>query len=66
MKTIEKIAKALGVTAKIMTWLAWAAFVYGLGTLETPTTASCMCLVFSSLWLITSALLKEELAGDDA
>ena len=59
MKTLEKIMKA-------MTWLAWAAFVYGIATLEKPTAASCVCLVIAAAWLTTSALLKEELAGDDA
>lgn len=59
MKTFEKILK-------IMTWLAWAAFVYGIATLEKPTAASCISLVFSAAWLISSILLKEELAGDDA
>lgn len=58
MKTIEKILK-------VMTWLAWAAFVYGIATLEKPTAASCTCLVFSAAWLISSILLKEELAGGD-
>lgn len=59
MKTLEKIMK-------VMTWLAWAAFVYGIATLEKPTAASCVCLVISAAWLTTSALLKEEWAGDKA
>lgn len=59
MKTLEKITK-------IMTWLAWLSFVYGLARLETPTGLSCTCLVFSAVWLITSALLKEELAGGES
>lgn len=59
MKTLEKIMK-------VMTWLAWAAFVYGIATLEKPTAASCVCLVIAAAWLTTSALLKEEWAGDKA
>lgn len=59
MKTLEKITKAL-------TWAAWAAFVYGIATLEKPTAASVLCLVLAATWLATSALVKEELAGDDA
>lgn len=58
MKTIEKIMKAL-------TWASWAAFVYGIATLERPTGASVICLVMAATWLTTSALLKEELAGGD-
>lgn len=57
MKTLEKITKAL-------TWASWAAFVYGIATLEKPTGASVLCLVLAATWLVTSAMLKEELAGD--
>lgn len=59
MKTLEKIMKGL-------TWASWAAFVYGIATLEKPTGASVLCLVLAATWLTTSALMKEELAGDDA
>lgn len=59
MKTFEKIMK-------VMTWLAWGAFVYGIARLEKPTGTSCVCLVIAAAWLTTSALLKEELAGDKA
>lgn len=58
MKTLEK-------AMRVMTWAAWLAFVYGIATLEKPTAAGCVCLVLSAAWLTTSALLKEELAGDD-
>lgn len=58
MKTLEKIMKAL-------TWAAWAAFVYGIATLEKPTGASVLCLVLAATWLTTSALLKEELTGGE-
>lgn len=58
MKTIEKIMK-------VMTWAAWLAFVYGIVTLETPTPASCFCLVMAGAWIITTAFLKEDLAGGD-
>lgn len=59
MKTLEKMMK-------ILTWASWAVFVYCLLTIENPTGASCVGLVFSATWLITSALLKEELEGDKA
>lgn len=59
MKTFEKFLK-------VTTWLAWAAFVYGLVTLEKPSGASILCLIFSATWLTTGTLLKDELAGDDA
>jgi len=55
MKTLEKIMK-------VMTWAAWLAFVYGIARLETPTDTSCVCLVLSAAWLITSCFLKEEFA----
>lgn len=58
MKSLEK-------ALKVMTWAAWVAFAFGLATLETPNAFSCVCLVFSTAWLITSALLREELAGDE-
>lgn len=58
MKTFEKIMKG-------MTWAAWAAFVYGIATMETPSATSCLCLVFSAVWLITGTLVQEA-AGDDA
>lgn len=56
MKTFEKIMK-------VMTWLSWAAFVYGIARLEKPTAASVICLVVAATWLITTAMLKEEFAG---
>lgn len=59
MKAFEKFLK-------ITTWLAWAAFVYGLVTLEKPSAASILCLIFSATWLTTGIFMKEELAGDDA
>lgn len=58
---MKKFEKAM----KVMTWAAWVAFVFGLATLETPNAFSCVCLVFSAVWLITSALLQEEIAGDE-
>lgn len=58
MKTFEKILK-------ITTWLAWAAFVYGLVTLEKPSAASILCLIFAAVWLTTGTLLKEELAKEE-
>lgn len=57
MKTFEKIMK-------ITTWMAWAAFVYGLVTLEKPSGASILCLIFSATWLTTGIFMKEELAKD--
>lgn len=59
MKALEKIMK-------IMTWSSWLVFAYCLLTIENPTGESCIGLVFAATWQITSALLKEELAGDDA
>lgn len=59
MKTLEKIMK-------IMTWSSWAVFLYCLLTIDNPTGESCIGLVFSATWLLTSALIKEELAGDEA
>lgn len=59
MKTVEKIMK-------IMTWASWLVFGYCLLTIENPTGESCIGLVFSAIWLITSALMKEELARGDS
>ena len=58
MKTVEKIMK-------IMTWASWLVFGYCLLTIENPTGESCIGLVFSAIWLITSALMKEELAKEE-
>ena len=58
---MKKLEKAM----KVMTWLAWGAFVYGIATLETPTAGSCVCLVMAAAWIITTCFLKEELTGDE-
>jgi hypothetical protein len=57
MKTLEKIMKG-------MTWAAWAAFVYGIVRMEKPTGASIICLVVAATWIITAALVKEEIGGE--
>lgn len=57
MKTFEKIMK-------ITTWLAWAAFVYGLVTFNEPSGASILCLIFSATWIGTGIFVKEELAKE--